>query len=95
MWTARAINILNRLKYQTLSSTLLLGLSFNGMVFGADKNDTNLLHTYSVPHVLSISHQKINPVHSSCNWQTREFKAAEHSEKLSATRLDIPFQFLF
>ena len=62
MWTARAINILNRLKYQTLSSTLLLGLSFNGMVFGADKNGTDLLHTYSVPHMLSISHQKINPV---------------------------------
>ena len=32
---------------------------------------------------------------NSLNWQTQEFKGADHSEKSWAARLDIPLQFLF
>jgi predicted alpha/beta superfamily hydrolase len=52
----RATNILNRLKYLTLSGVLLFGLSFNGIAYAADKNRAELLHTYSTPYVQIIQH---------------------------------------
>ena len=78
MWMASAINILNRLKYQTLSGALLLGVCFNGTVFGADKNGTDLLHTYSVSSVLSILHEIPAPAFKQ-NIQVRVFLPPNYS----------------
>ena len=78
MWIASAVNILNRLKYQTLSGALLLGVCFNGTVFGADKNGTDLLHTYSVSSVLSILHEIPAPAFKQ-NIQVRVFLPPNYS----------------
>lgn len=78
MSAASATNILNRLKYITLSGVLLLGVCFNGTLFGADKNGTASLHTYSVPRVLSIKFEIPAPAFKQ-NVQVRVFLPPNYS----------------